>query len=251
MSSMVFDDEDAGLSLRATPIIRSGGDTIARYDHALVAVSLFNSYYSPRRLESLILWASRAVSSSHLPIFDLPHAFTLAAQRGSTEGVVRRVLEEGRKLRNRVAKIHARHAIDAGKHGILAWSDLAGNRDYLTIRIEVERAYLDDRRLRDSCLDMAGALVSGWEGQAAGHETARLLAVRYLLDELPLLIDSPRILGGRTSAFLYHRAPPLMTDLFSHRFTLRPSEFQGYFVMEDEVAHDPARPSTELEYEPA
>lgn len=156
--------------------------------------------------------------------------------------MIRRVLEEGRKLQNRVAKIRASNEIDGHSHRILSWNDLVNNRDYMTIRIDVERAYLEDKRLRDACLDMAGTLIAGSGGAIGDRESARLLAVRYLLDELPLLIDSPRIFGNATSAFLYHRAPDLMADLFDGRFTLKPSKFQGYFIVEDEMEAGPRSP---------
>lgn len=245
---MLLNTIEANVSLCATPIIPSRGDTVERYGHAFIAVSLFNSYYSAARLEALIRWADYTFPSSHLPIFDLPHAFTLTAQRGSSEGAVRRALEEGRKLHNRVSKIRTNHAIDARKHKILSWNDLANNRDYLTIRIDVEHAYHEDEKLREACLDMADSFVSASEPSAARRESARRLAVRYLLDELPLLIDSPRIFACPASAFLYHRAPPLMADLFDGRFTLKPATSQGYFIVTDRQ-HDPLQaPPVKLPY---
>jgi cyclo(L-tyrosyl-L-tyrosyl) synthase len=210
--------------IRATP-----RQEVGDFSHALIGVSLFNSYYSTPRLIALIDWAARTFEQSHVAIFDVPHAYTLAAQRGHAEGAVRRARKEGKKLRNKVTRIIAEVAPDSGDRlHLLAWDDLMRNDEYLTLRVEVELAFCTDPVFRDACLAMAGTLLDGDDARSAA---AAMLGVRYLLDELPLFIDSSRIVGSESSVFLYHQAPALFRDLFANRFSLRPADRQGFTIL--------------------
>lgn len=220
-------------ALTVTSIRPGDGMNIGDYGHALIAVSLFNSYYSTDRIKTLVRWAKHTFERSHIPVFDLPHAYTLSARKGHSPGSVRRARKEGRKLHNKIVRIHAEEGIDSDAHRLLTWDDLVRNDDYLQLRVDVDRAFCTDACFRQACLTMADTLLDPEITDEDDRRAACFLAARYLLDELPLLIDLPSIIKSDSSVFLYHRAPALLKQLFEGRFTLKPSDRQGYFILSD------------------
>jgi cyclo(L-tyrosyl-L-tyrosyl) synthase len=52
--------------------------------------------------------------------------------------------------------------------------------------------------------------------------------VRYLLAELPLFLDTPRIAGVQASVFCYHEVPDFLNDVFHRLLALTPASGQGF-----------------------
>ena len=208
--------------------------------HALVAVSLFNSYYNWPRVQELIEWARGRFSNFHVPVFDAPHAYTLAASGYTVDRAVRRALEEGRRMHRKLQNFLLDRGEQEQADRILTWSNLSSNPRYQTLSLSVERAFHSDARFREACLDMAAQFVKGRclenssdrpDATSYGVASDTLVSVRYLLSELPLFMDTAGILGVQSSTFCYHRSYEFYERFFNHEFSIGPMQGQAFLVV--------------------
>jgi cyclo(L-tyrosyl-L-tyrosyl) synthase len=73
-------------------------------------------------------------------------------------------------------------------------------------------------------------------------EPDRLLAVNYLMAELPLILFGPELFGVQSSTFIYHRSLRLFERLFSGAFSIAPVPGQ-HFVVAHELPERVGPPS--------
>lgn len=213
------------------PLSEDCARVVEQADHALVAVSLFNGYYNRARLQKLIAWADRRFTRFDLPIFDYPHAYTLTALGQSTAKAVQRARHEGRKLHRRLDGLCSNHATALVRTRLLTWDDLCRNERYQALCLETERAYHVDADFRRACIDMTDRIVDQVGAGAGEKDDVRAIAVRYLLYEMPLFLDTAGIVGARMSVFCYHRAYEFHQRLFNREFSIVPSVNQAFLVL--------------------
>lgn len=200
-------------------------------DHGLIAVSLFNGYYSKARLSDLISWATTRFSQFHVPIYDAPHAYTLAASGVSPRKAVQKAREEGRKLNRRISSLSNSLPCKIRPPAILSWDALSTNTRYLELMIEVERAFCLDRRFRNDCFAMTDQVKSVATEPTARQEADRIVSVRYLLSEMPLLMDTAAIVGSKSSVFCYHRSYDFYERFFNNEYTIGPADNQALLIV--------------------
>lgn len=210
------------------PPSRGCATIVDRADHALIAISLFNSYYKLQKVTDLIAWGSRTFSRYHVLIFDMPHSYTLLAKGHGPAEAVHRARKEGKKLRNRVNRIIESHGNAEAVGLVLDWADLSRNDRYLALCIEAEAAFHSDPQFRDACIGLTEKILPMIPGADAAIGPIRMLAVRYVLQEIPFLIDTAGIVGQRNSVLCYHRYEDFHEKIFTGKFKIRPNANQGY-----------------------
>jgi tRNA-dependent cyclodipeptide synthase len=57
-------------------------------------------------------------------------------------------------------------------------------------------------------------------------------AVRYLLTEIPLFLDTAGIVSQEASVFCYHQRVQFLDDLFKRKLPIQPSIGQGFVIVE-------------------
>jgi cyclo(L-tyrosyl-L-tyrosyl) synthase len=197
--------------------------------HMLFGVSLFNSFFSQARLSELARWALVRFDSVHFLVADQPSTHTLIAVGYSAERARAKVEQEGRLARNRVRRAVA----DAGAADpdslLLGWRDLELNPGYLRLRGLVRTAFDSSREFRHSCLAVSRDYLR--HRGVSPTEQQVITASEYFLNELPIGMDTPAILGVTESLCAYHRVLAFADVLETGPGWLAPSANQGYLMV--------------------
>jgi cyclo(L-tyrosyl-L-tyrosyl) synthase len=124
---------------------------------------------------------------------------------------------------------------------VLNWEVLTTNRRYIELYEAVKVRFENDLSFQATCIEASRWVLERRvpEGQALTQEMLRS-AVRYLLTEIPLFVDTAGIVGKEASVFCYHQGVQFFDDLFWNRLSLKPSVAQGFLVI------DPAHSSERL-----
>lgn len=206
-------------------------EVACRADHALVAVSLFNGYYNRSRLIDLVLWASGRFSRFDVPIYDVPHAYTLAASGVSPRKAVQKAREEGQRLYKRISALFTSAPVVPPGARILTWDALSTNRRYLELMIEVERAFSVDLKFRRDCIEMTRQIKVCDPCTMDRSDADDAVSVRYLLSEIPLFMDTAGIVEARASVFCYHRSYEFHERFFNHEYAIGPADNQALLIV--------------------
>jgi cyclo(L-tyrosyl-L-tyrosyl) synthase len=196
--------------------------------HMLFGVSLFTRFFSQARLSELAEWALVRFDSVHFLVADKPSTHTLIALGYSPARALTKVAHEARMVRNRVR----RALTDAGgdpETSMLGWSDLEQNAGYLRLRAMVRTAFDDDERFRKSCLAVSREYLRH-RGELP-TERQVITASEYFLNELPIGMDTPSILGVPESLCAYHRVQAFADVLRTGPGWLAPAANQGYLMV--------------------
>ncbi|MBP2322900.1 cyclo(L-tyrosyl-L-tyrosyl) synthase [Kibdelosporangium banguiense] len=197
--------------------------------HMLFGVSLFNSFFSQARLLELAAWALVRFDSVHFLIADTPSIHTLAAVGYSPQRAAVKVEQEARRVRSRVHRALADVGAGDPDGMLLGWSDLERNPGYLKLRDLVRTAFDDDERFRASCLAVSRAYLRH-RGETPTEQQV-ITASAYFLNELPIGMDTPSILGVPESLCAYHRVLAFADVLQTGPGWLAPSANQGYLMV--------------------
>jgi tRNA-dependent cyclodipeptide synthase len=215
--------------ITSRPLTKTCSHIVAGHEHALVGVSALNGYFSQATITEVLRWALKTFSRVDvlLPGSELEN--TLRG-RGHAAGRVRRKARMAiNNTRNRVGRALWELGADAGTVTVFSWSDLTANRPYMAMRAMVERLYATDACFRDECLQAVVPVISSSPEEAVSRERAEI-AVPFLLGELPLVVDTPAILGTRSSVFCYPRPMPLVTRLYGGLLPISRAPGQGFLV---------------------
>jgi cyclo(L-tyrosyl-L-tyrosyl) synthase len=101
----------------------------------------------------------------------------------------------------------------------------------------VYETFEDSADFRDACLDATAAYLRAHtlRGDLPWHERLDL-ARNYFLNEVPVFLDTPGILGVGTSMYGYHLLTPFQHRLYDGDFVLKPAAGQGRLVLAERAA---------------
>jgi cyclo(L-tyrosyl-L-tyrosyl) synthase len=204
----------------------------ARGQHVLVGVSPGNSYFSEDNLTKLLGWAAREFRRVAVIIPDSALVATLLAAGYSPDRATKRSRETCARLRNRVLRAWDATGCDtAGRFELYLLSELACHTRYQALLRSAEEWLASDSALRACCLRLSHAVLSSYL-QGVEPTTEQLAqALKYLLAEMPLLMDSPSIFGVESSTAVYHQRVDYIDALYQDRRATRVSESQGFAVV--------------------
>lgn len=192
----------------------------------LFGVSLFNSFFSAARLAELARWALVRFDSVHFLVADRPSTHTLVALGYPPERARAKVDQEARMARNRVHRALSDAGASDPDELLLGWDDLERNPGYLRLRDLVRTAFDDDPRFRSSCLAVSRDYLRH-RGETPTEQQV-ITASEYFLNELPIGMDTPAILGVPESLCAYHRVLAFADVLRTGPGWLAPSANQGF-----------------------
>jgi len=216
------------LSEQCASIVNRGG-------HALVGLSPFNNYYSYARICSIFEWVSGVFRNFDALVPGEEAALTLIAGGEPAHTAATKARFQVSKLRSRAVDAMSRLGIQNAQARAFSLAQFAENTVYKKLRQEVRDCYLSDANFRALCLDTAKTVVTNRLSDGAQPTPVQVeIAVEYLMAELPLLLDSPGILGIDASVFCYHKTAPLFSAIFMRGLPVKPSTTQaGAAIVED------------------
>ncbi|MET0134490.1 MAG: tRNA-dependent cyclodipeptide synthase [Kibdelosporangium sp.] len=197
--------------------------------HMLFGVSLFSGFFSQARLAELAGWALVRFDSAHFLIADGPSTHTLVAVGYSPQRAAAKVGQEARRVRNRVRRALSGAGASDPDSMLLDWSDLDANPGYVQLRELVRTAFDEEPRFRAACMAVSRAYLRH-RGESP-TERQVVAASAYFLDELPIGMDTPSILGVAESLCAYHRVLAFAEVLQTGPGWLAPSANQGYLMV--------------------
>ncbi|NUT41684.1 MAG: tRNA-dependent cyclodipeptide synthase [Thermoactinospora sp.] len=200
--------------VEAHPLTARCAKIFATREHILLGVSALNGYFTVPTLTTLLGWATAQFARVDVLVPGMELAGTLMAKGYERPRARKKAREEINNTRNRVSR--ALEAAGATGVGVFSWTDLYGEVAYEKTRQEIGLLYESDGEFREHC-HTALAEVLG----AAEHAGS---ALPFLLAELPFMVNTPEILGTRTSLFCYPKLLPMGEWLFSGNI---PSANQG------------------------
>ncbi len=228
---------------RAQPLTERCRRIWQRGDHALIGVSTGNSYFSTERLTELVCWAQHHFRAVDVICADTHIDTMLIAEGCDPEEAARRARRRVVNVRRRI-----RHALrcSSHEHGATSahmLSEFQQSSAYRHVRAQVEDALHNHPPFARACRNMVRSfLPEDTEEEGDREPGPRMRAgLAYVANELPFVIDTPRILGVPSSLSCYHVLPPAVEELFQRPGGLTPAARQGFAVVTP-----PPRPSAEV-----
>ncbi len=203
--------------------------------HVCFGISPFNSYFSEARIQELASWGKKEFDTMHFFVPDIPSAYTLEALGYSPEKAAWKARRQAQYLHNKIHRALSNigyPSLDAYAM-ILNWEKLSANEAYTSLHATILETFEKDLSFHQVCLE-----ASRWVLEKRVPDTQTLSrealssAVRYLLTEIPLFLDTASIVGKDSSVFCYHQEVAFIADLFHGKLPVSPSPKQGFVVVE-------------------
>lgn len=220
--------------MEAKPITECCSSPFSKREHICFGISPFNSYFTESRIESLARWGAKEFRSMHFFVPDAPTIFTLEALGYTPEKAAWKARRQCQYLHNKISKAVAKLGFfpDEVSKMILNWETLTRNKDFLDLSAVVHQRFQCDSEFQEACLDATSWVLEGKLPPGADvSEQQRFHAVKYLLAEIPLFIDSAGIAGLSSSVFAYHQHVPFIERLMAGTYSIKRSAEQGFIVL--------------------
>ncbi len=172
-------------------------------DHALIAISPFNSYFSVTNITHLLRWACETFSEFNLFIMDGASKYNLMALGYDEEKAVKKTKEQDKKLFNKVIKscIAVGMSEKDAHEKIILLNHLSQTQRYLESYNRYKTVFETNVSFRNDCLGATRLMLEHKNGSI--NDTSVSIAVQYLLAELPIWFDIPYVLNVPSSVLVY------------------------------------------------
>jgi cyclo(L-tyrosyl-L-tyrosyl) synthase len=213
------------------PLTANCGEILDRGDHVLIGISPGNSYFSEARIADLLRWGAAGFRRIDVVIPDSAEVETWRAVGYAEEQAHRRARAKAARVRNRVTRAWLAAGVPRDRFGLLLLSEVAEQPPYQRLLRESEDAITADTALHETYLRVgAKALRTYLHGVEPTRAQAER-AMRYLVAETPLFLDTPGLLGVASSVAIYHHRLDFLDQVFHGGSALRPSRRQGFAVV--------------------
>ncbi|MBX3457755.1 MAG: tRNA-dependent cyclodipeptide synthase [Candidatus Paracaedibacteraceae bacterium] len=175
--------------------------------HALIGVSPFNGYYNSQNIDVLVAWAAENFKEFHVFTMDGASKYNLMAQGYSEEEAIKKTRKQDKHLYNKIVRALKKIGCPPSDvmSKILLISDLKRNNKYQELYNIYCDFYEKNQDFQEDCLNAAKAILHG--KMMTNIDQAAEIAVRYLLEEIPVWFDTPAIMNIQSSVFVYKDLP--------------------------------------------
>jgi tRNA-dependent cyclodipeptide synthase len=213
-------------------------------EHAVVGVSPGNSRYSPGYLRELLGWLYPRFRRIDVVMPGYEAAYTLVATGCPPADAVRRTRRACGALRNAAQGTLAELGASGAEDRVQTWTRLQARQAYRDSLVRAQAAYENSPSLRAACRSMTAEVLTQAAGRPVTADAAQVdLAVRYVIAEIPLVVDGPGVFGADRTVLVYHRAMGLVSAIRGGGCGLAPGRGQGWAIAtrQDREDHDDAR----------
>ena len=195
-------------------------EIIQSNEHALIGVSPFNSYFSQDNIEQIIAWTVKRFKNIHIFIPDEIYTYTFQALGYPMSRARRKTKKQDNYLINKVVKALAKYGLSNSdiEKKIVLLSHLKKQRNYAELYSYCLELYENNQYFRDGCIATSQWILAG-KGIVSNviDDNITDIAVQYFLAELPLFLDTPRLLNVPSSSFIYKDIPEFLKNIFAER----------------------------------
>lgn len=226
-----------GFCMLTNPVTLRCSELFDSRSHAVIGISPFNSYFSEMRILELIGWASRNFAAFHLYVPDKPAALTLEALGYSPARAEKKARRQANYLENKIARALSTLGLGDELSTILLNSRvLTDHAEYSVLHAQYQKRFASDIEFREGCLESAAwVLEKHPDRKGPLTPTAIETGARYFLAEVPLFLDTPRIVGVQRSVFCYHQCPAFLRKLLETQRGATASPNQGFIEVTPRV----------------
>lgn len=213
-----------------------------RAEHVLIGVSPGNGYFNQERLTRLLRWADEVFARVDPIVPDSALVHTFTALGATPEQAQLRAQRATRRQCRRIARAWQASGVPAERHHVRTLSEFTHHPRYVELLARCEETIARDPAAREVFRSAAEtALTSQLKLAPDTDLTTPTLAqveeaMRYLVAEIPLLTDTPGILGVPSSVHVYHRMLPVLPMAHEKLFT---SPRQAFAVVRPREGADP------------
>ncbi|WP_052024849.1 tRNA-dependent cyclodipeptide synthase [Austwickia chelonae] len=217
---------------RREPLTESCAQIVAEAEHVCVGVSPFNGYFNQARITALVQWAFETYPQASFFVPDKSAAHTLRALGYAEAKAESKARKQGKYVLNKVRTALAQAGVEETPGMVLCHENLSVNPRYLELLQEGRRRYLEEPGFQEATVATSRGILQAWaeEGNPP-QENQEEQAVQYFLEELPMFIDTPGIVGVDSSVFVYHREIPYLRRLYDRELSWHPVERQGFALV--------------------
>lgn len=184
-------------------------------EHALLGVSPFNSYYSEQKINKLIHFARENFKDFHLFVPNTLPYFNFIAMGYQPNKARIKTKRQWNYLKNKITRafVTAGFSTKDFLDKIITTEEITDNNiAYNQLLKLCFEKYENDISFKEDCLNASKVMLKDYPDK---DKPVRVeLAVQYLLRELPLLLDTPTILGVTSSVFVYHEQIDFFKKLY-------------------------------------
>jgi tRNA-dependent cyclodipeptide synthase len=197
-------------------------------EHAVLAISPFNSYFTEKNITILIGWAMHKFKAINIFIPDGLSVYTLMAQGYTEEKATKKTKLQDSNLKNKVIRGLKNNGIGDESVGqyFLTTQRLTDNANYWNLYEKCVEKFKNDQEFRKICFLTSRNLLLKYKDDIT--EEMVQMAVNYILRELPVYLDIPKLLNVSSSFMVYHHVSEV--DKYIYRHDSLSSSQQAYIA---------------------
>ena len=172
-------------------------------EHALVAISTFNSYFSVENMEKLFFWTHQNYADFNVFVMDGASKFNLMAMGYDDQKASKKTRKQDNNMKNKVFKSLTciGFSLEESEKKLLLLSKISKKKEYAEVYKNCIKFFEENNFFREDCLNATRALLSSKIQNVTDDNL--YLAVKYLFLELPVWLNTPYILKVNSSTFIY------------------------------------------------
>lgn len=168
----------------------------------------------------------------HFFVPDVPAAATLEALGYAPERAAQKARRQANLVRNKIRAALLAVGVSDPDRSILDWAALSRNDRYQELLAMATGLFETDDTFRSTCLDATAWMLQGrLSADTTVAASQSKCAVRYLLAELPLFVDTAGIVGEEVSVFCYHDRVSFLERFYRSELALKQVVGQGFAVV--------------------
>lgn len=213
MASVLPDDVHDSFTIE--PYTDNCKEVCAQAEHVLVGVSPGNGYFNKERLMALMNWVNSMFAAVDLIVPDISLVHTYRAIGHSYESAQKYARQKSGQMCRRIARAREAVGIAPDRQPIRLLSEFSAHPVYTRLRAQAERAIGLDAGLRRVLLDGTRKVLSGHLKGVRPTRQQIEEGMRYLIAELPMIMDTPRIMAVPSSVAIYHQRLEFIAETFA------------------------------------
>ncbi len=192
-------------------------EIFSKKEHILLGISPFNSYFSEEMIGYWIKWAQKTFTSFNIFVPDTLPVHTFIALGYSEAKAKSKAKRQASYLKNKISRALLKLGFSTQdlNNLLIDMNFLEANESYNRLKEKCYSLYKDNLEFRNECDQCTGWVLNGHPAKELKEEHLNI-AVRYILDEMPLFLNTPSILNKSSSIFSYHQTPQLLNYLYTN-----------------------------------
>jgi cyclo(L-tyrosyl-L-tyrosyl) synthase len=178
-------------------------------EHALIGISPFNSYYNEENLKQLFSWGMVNFKEIIICIPDGASTYTLQAIGYSKNEADKKTRKHDKNLKNKAIRALMANNLSEteARNKIVLFSILKDNQKYIEFYEIYRKLYNNDLSFKEGCLSASERVLASKGAVGTVSKESLDVAAEYLLEELPVYLNTPEILNVNSSLFVYKSLP--------------------------------------------